>query len=188
MANEWKLHLGVVASGHDDTRVSLRPMGRGRSPYVVVRTGAVIAHCLGPAAVGSAAQAWAAARARLEAMDLGFRGYAEPGPIGRPGGEAAVPCGSVVFDGQQRWAIHVTRGTGVLVTVGCLQVLARDRVAFDLHVRTWTQAVELAAQAYPSRHVPFSRMLANARYNELEQGVGLWQPPHDVDPDRGLEL
>jgi hypothetical protein len=182
MANDWKLTLGVVASGHDDTHVRLRTLGAGRDPYVVVRVGSVMAHCLGAAAVGSGAQAWAAARARVETGALDFPGFetgGRPGPTGGAG--VAVPCGSVVFDGAQRWAVSSVRGAGVLVTIGCVQVQARDRVAFDLHVRAWAEAADLASHAYPGRTVPFSRMVSNARFNDLDRGLGVWLP-RDEDP------
>ena len=189
MTNDWKLSLGVVASGHDDARVSLRPLGRGRPPYVVVRVGAVIAHCLGPEAVGSCGQAWAAASARVAARGLGFPAHSGRGapPPTRAGG-LDVPSGSVVFDGAQPWAVTVVPGGGVRVSVGSVQVQARDRDAFDVHVRAWADAVDFATRIYPGRSVPFTRMLNNARYHDLDRGLGMWQPPEESGPERGLEL
>lgn len=184
MANNWKLTLGVEATGHDDRHVMLRHVTRDRDPYVVVRIGAVIAHCLGPAAVGSAAQAWAVAQARVNAGEL----YLPRGEGGRsaPGvaESLAVPAGAVVFDGAQPWSVSTSRGAGALVTVGCLQVRALDRTALDVHVTAWAEAMDLAVQAFPTRTVPFSRMVSNARFNRLDRGLGVWQPREDPGPDR----
>lgn len=185
MANDWKLTLGVEATGHDDHHVMLRHITRDRDPYVVVRIGSVIAHCLGPAAVGSGAQAWAAAQARVNAGELHLlsgEGGGRPGPRGAEG--LAVPCGSVVFEGAQRWSISTSRGAGALITIGCLQVQVLDRTALDIHVRAWSEAMDMAVQAFPTRTVPFSRMVSNARFNDLDRGLGIWQAREDDGPSR----
>ena len=184
MANDWKLTLGVEAMGHDDHHVTLRHVTRDRAPYVVVRVGSVIAHCLGPAAVGSGAQAWAAAQARVIAGDLPMLSH-EAGRRPLTGGRegAAVPCGSVVFDGAQPWSVTISRDAGTLVTIGCLQVRVRDWTALDVHVRAWAQAMDLAVKAFPDQGIPFSRMVSNARFNELDRGVGIWQARED-GPER----
>jgi hypothetical protein len=182
MANDWKLTLAVDATGQDDAHVRLRPVGAGRPPYVVVRVGAVIAHCVGPSSVASGAQAWAAAQARVETGVLEFPFYNErhkPDPMQG----LAVPSGSVVFDGPQPWAISTLVGAGAIVTIGCLKVHVHDRTALDVHVRAWAAASDLATKAFPGRHVPFSRLVSNARYAGLDRGLGVWQPRDD---DNGL--
>jgi hypothetical protein len=90
----------------------------------------------------------------------------------------------VVFEGAQRWSISTSRGAGALVTIGCLQVQVLDRPALDIHVLAWSEAMDLAVQAFPARAVPFSRMVSNARFNGLDRGLGVWQARDDDGPRR----
>jgi hypothetical protein len=118
---------------------------------------------------------------------LSGEGGGRPGPRGGEG--VAVPSGSIVFDGAQRWSVSTARGTGALVTIGCLQVRVVDRTALDIHVRAWSEAMDMAVQAFPTSAVPFSRMVSNARFNDLDRGLGVWQPIEDDGPRRpGPEL
>lgn len=167
MTESWALSLSIDAQGHDDTQVSIARGVGGGGPHLKVRTGPVLVHCLGPAAAMSAAQAWASAR--LAAMTwlppLEERRSTALNPSAGLG--AAFPSASLIFDGRQPW--HVERvGPAMSITVGPLQVIARDATALDTHIRAWTEASAVASRLFPGRAVPFSRLVEHERIAQLK--------------------
>ncbi|MCW2599478.1 MAG: hypothetical protein JWM02_1307 [Frankiales bacterium] len=181
MTTPWKLELCVDAAGHDETRVRIAPVGPDRSPYLLVTTGAVIVHCLGPVAVMSTAEAWAAARVRasdwLPADATARRTEATSSGV-------VYPVGSVLFDGRQPWNLS-TAGAGLNVTVGCLQVRVRDWTALDTHVRVWAQACDLAVRAFPGKTVTFGRLVEQARISSIQRAAGETGATQDRRRGRG---
>lgn len=99
MTTPWKWELCVDAAGHEETRVKIVPIGPDRSPYLLVRTGTVMVHCLGPSAVMSTAEAWAAARVR--ASDW-LPTDATPVPARISSAGAAYPAGRCCSTGVNR--------------------------------------------------------------------------------------
>jgi hypothetical protein len=166
MTESWALSLSIDAQGHDDTQVSIAKGVGGGGPHLKVRTGPVLVHCLGPAAAMSAAQAWASARLAAMSWLPPLEDRRGPAPTPSAGLGAAIPCASLIFDGRQPW--HVERvGPAMSITVGPLQVIARDATALDTHIRAWTEASAVAARLFPGRAVPFSRLIEHERIAQL---------------------
>lgn len=164
MSDAWKLSLSIEARGHDDTRVGLVRAVGGGSPYLRVRTGGVVVHCLGPAAAMSAGEAWACARLASETWLPPLDNRRPVAPVPQLG--AAYPSASVIFDGRQPW--HVDQaGPAMSITIGPLKVLAYDITALDTHIRAWTEATAVATQLFPGKALPFARLVEHQRVAQV---------------------
>jgi hypothetical protein len=186
MTTSWELSLSIDARGHDDTQVRAVRSGSPGRDHLVVRVGLVTVHCLNGDAASSAGLAWATARlkAREWLPDLGLDDH----PAARPADEreygVAVPAGSLILDGRQRWRV-VPRPDSLAVTVGALQVNVYDFTALDTHVRAWTEGTAVATRLFPNKAVPFTRLAQQARQDAIRDADRRSERARDARRRRG---